>query len=108
MGVAGAHALNVLVKRRVRRQRPLIPELPALARTPSTLSFPSAHAASTFAAAAAFTPLAPRLPLYPVALAMGASRVFLGVHYPSDVLAGAALGTVVGRLSVRAGRALPA
>lgn len=96
--VAGAHAANVAVKRIVRRQRPLIDALPALTRTPSTLSFPSAHAASSFAAARAYSPLVAPAPLYAAAVAMGASRVFFGVHYPSDVLAGAVLGLATGEL----------
>ena len=97
--VLAAHAAGVAVKRVVRRQRPVLEDLPHLGRTPSALSFPSAHASSTFAAAAAFAPLAPRVPWRSTAVAMGVSRVLLGVHYPSDVLAGAALGTAVGRLA---------
>ena len=93
-----AHAGNVAVKRVARRPRPVLADLPALVRTPSRLSFPSAHAASTTAAAVAFAPLAPRVPWPAVAGAMCLSRVVLGVHYPTDVLAGAALGATVGRV----------
>jgi membrane-associated phospholipid phosphatase len=99
VAVAGAHAANIAVKRVVRRQRPLIDGLPALAHTPSTLSFPSAHAASSFAAARAYSPLLSAAPLYAAAEAMGISRVFLGVHFPSDVAAGAALGVATGTLA---------
>lgn len=72
--------------------------LPALAGTPSSLSFPSAHAASSFAAARAYSGLAPAVPLYAAAVGMGVSRVFLGVHYPSHVVAGAFLGIAVGSI----------
>lgn len=91
-----AHGGNVAVKRVVRRPRPDLADLPARGRTPSQLSFPSAHAASTFAAATAFAPLLPHAPWRLFAATMALSRVVLGVHYPSDVVAGAALGVAVG------------
>ena len=80
----------------MRRQRPAFDELPALVATPTALSFPSAHASSSFAAARAYSSLMPAGPLYTVAGAMALSRVYLGVHYPSDIAAGAALGLVMG------------
>ncbi len=59
-------------------------------------SFPSGHATTIFALATAMHLLIPRagLPLYAFALLVGASRVFLGAHYLSDVIAGAYLGVV--------------
>ncbi|MEA2302822.1 MAG: hypothetical protein QOH43_102 [Solirubrobacteraceae bacterium] len=94
--VVGAYALNTALKAVVRRRRPALRDLPALIGTPTALSFPSAHAASSFAAARAYSALLPATPLYAVASAMALSRVYLGVHYPTDIAVGAALGTVVG------------
>ncbi len=97
--VGGVYLLNTAVKAVVRRPRPEVRDLPALTRTPTQLSFPSAHAATSFAAARAYSASLPGAPLYAVAGAMAAGRVFLGVHYPSDVLAGAALGLAAGSLA---------
>ncbi|HEV2981741.1 MAG TPA: phosphatase PAP2 family protein [Solirubrobacteraceae bacterium] len=92
--VSGAYLLNSAVKLVVRRRRPRVRGMPALVSTPTQLSFPSAHATTSFAGALCYSRLGlPRAPLYALALALSASRVYLGVHYPSDVLAGAALGT---------------
>src|SRR2546421_12691196 len=76
---------------------------------PGSFSFPSGHSASAFAFAAGVALEEPRLlgPILPLAACVAYSRVHLRVHYPLDVLAGAALGTVMGLASepvVRAGR----
>ena len=92
-----AYVLNTALKLVVRRHRPRLEQLPALISTPTSLSFPSAHASSSFAAARAYSALVPGAPLYALALAMALSRVYLGVHYPSDIAAGALLGTLVGQ-----------
>jgi membrane-associated phospholipid phosphatase len=95
--VLAALIANTAVKQMVRRPRPSLgAELPPLSPTISTLSYPSAHAATSFAAAGAL-PL-PSLPLYAAAGAMALTRPYLGVHYPSDVVAGALLGRAVERL----------
>lgn len=94
--VAMAYALNTATKLLIRRRRPQLPGLPPLAAAPTQLSFPSAHTATAFAGALAYSRLGlPTRPLYGLALATGLSRPYLGLHHPSDVLAGAALGTAV-------------
>jgi undecaprenyl-diphosphatase len=94
--VAGSYAANQAIKFTVRRRRPELPGLPRLSSTVSELSFPSAHTTTAFAAARAYRGLAPAWALYGGAIALALSRPYLGVHYPSDVLAGAILGTVIG------------
>jgi membrane-associated phospholipid phosphatase len=96
--VGGAYVLSTSIKVAIGRRRPVIEDLPHLMATPTGLSFPSSHSTSSFAAAQAFGRLLPRPPLVAAAGAMAFSRLYLGVHYPSDVAAGAALGTVVGSL----------
>ena len=95
--VLATYALNTALKLAVRRPRPELPGLPALTSTPTRLSFPSAHAATSFAGARCYSRLGlPTVPLYALAKGLSLSRLYLGVHYPSDVLAGAVLGTLTG------------
>jgi decaprenylphosphoryl-5-phosphoribose phosphatase len=93
-----AYVISTSIKMAIGRKRPLIEDLPHLMATPTGLSFPSSHSTSSFAAAQAFGRLLPRGPLVGAAAAMAFSRLYLGVHYPSDVAAGAALGTAIGSL----------
>ena len=101
-GILGpvAIGLNYAVKVIVRRPRPVLEGLPPLGGAPSALSFPSAHATSSFACATAMTRIAPEAAiLYVLAAAIAASRPYLGMHYPSDVIAGALLGTGLGLIA---------
>ncbi|MGN9757419.1 bifunctional phosphatase PAP2/diacylglycerol kinase family protein [Streptomyces sp. SD31] len=89
--------INTLGKRSVRRPRPLLDPVPLvrqLKRQPITTSFPSGHAASAaaFATGVALESPAWGLAVAPIAWSVALSRVYTGVHFPSDVLAGAALG----------------
>ncbi|MEV6262738.1 phosphatase PAP2 family protein [Streptomyces sp. NPDC051784] len=96
LAVASA-AINTVGKGAVRRERPivdLVPVMRQLKRQPFTTSFPSGHAASAaaFATGVALESKGWGAVVAPVAAAVAASRVYTGVHYPSDVVAGAALG----------------
>jgi undecaprenyl-diphosphatase len=81
------------------RERPPLryAEPDPLVRTPHDGSFPSGHAATSFAAATilsfAFPPFAPLL--FALAAAVAWSRVYVGVHYPLDILGGALLGVLI-------------
>ena len=94
VGAVGAHAASIVIKRVVRRPRPNHESVAINVSTPSKLSFPSSHATSTTAAAVLLGRLTglplPALIVPPMLL----SRMVLGVHYPTDVLAGSALGAV--------------
>ncbi|SDI11696.1 Membrane-associated phospholipid phosphatase [Rhodococcus triatomae] len=108
VGAVGAHAASIVIKRVVRRPRPNDPSIQVNVSTPSKLSFPSSHATSTTAAAVLLGRLTglplPALLVPPMLL----SRLVLGVHYPTDVLAGSALGAAAAAIvSRRAAAAAP-
>ncbi|MEV7344512.1 phosphatase PAP2 family protein [Streptomyces sp. NPDC093544] len=96
LAVASA-TINTVGKRSVRRPRPVldpVPRIRQLKRQPITTSFPSGHAASAaaFAAGVALESRGWGAAVAPLASAVVVSRIYTGVHFPSDVLAGAALG----------------
>ena len=97
-----ASLLAHLLKEAFARQRPPVddPSLGSLTAIPGNPSFPSGHSATAFAAATAVAILCPRLrlPALGIAAAVGVSRIYLRVHFPLDVLAGAVLGVGVGAL----------
>ena len=91
-----AESLSGALKEWVDRDRPPLsnPEPEPLVDLPATYSFPSGHATVSFACATVLALAVPRLrvPLYALATLIAFSRVYVGVHYPLDVLAGAVLG----------------
>jgi len=107
IAIAAAVA-NGPAKLLVRRRRPFSRSHPALIRMPRSTSFPSGHTAAAFAFATAAGTELPVLAaaLVPLAGAVAYSRVHTGVHYPSDVAAGAGVGIVSGLLAVRLPRRL--
>jgi membrane-associated phospholipid phosphatase len=97
---AFAYGLNYAIKLSVKRPRPQLEGLPPLSGVVSPLSFPSAHATTSFAAAGTYARAIPAAAplLYGGAAMFAISRPYLGVHYPSDVAAGALIGSVVARV----------
>jgi membrane-associated phospholipid phosphatase len=93
--LAAVEVINALLKIVIGRRRPRLDGLPPLSSTRSQRSCPSAHAASSFAAARVLSEAFPSAPVYASALAMAVSRPYLGVHYPSDIVAGMLVGTLI-------------
>jgi undecaprenyl-diphosphatase len=94
-----ADLLAGLLKNATGEERPAFryPEPRALLHVPNTGSFPSGHAATSFACATVLSVFAPRLApgFLVLAAAIGFSRVYVGVHYPLDVVGGAVLGVAI-------------
>ena len=94
---------NVMLKPLIARVRPcdVNTAVQLLVSRPSDFSFPSGHSASSFAAASVLLfekhPL--RIPAFVLAIVIAFSRLYLYVHFPSDVLAGALLGITLGYLA---------
>ena len=108
-----ADGVAFLLKQTFDRERPAhaLAGFDPLGSTPDSPSLPSGHAAAAFAAAVLLGALHPRLraPALALAALIACSRVYLGVHFPLDVLVGAALGTALGLAAAAAIRlaALP-
>ena len=94
---------NLILKPFVGRLRPCVvdPTVDLLITRPNDFSFPSGHTGASFAATAALFAQKNRLwiPSLIISILIGFSRLYLYVHYPSDVIAGAFLGSMLGLLA---------
>lgn len=100
IGDLGSSGLRELIGRPRPSTRYASP--PTLVHAPTDASFPSGHATIAFACGAVLAYFKPRLaaPLFLLASAIGFSRIYVGVHYPLDVLGGAALGLAIGAVLI--------
>jgi membrane-associated phospholipid phosphatase len=103
--LAGNGAVTAIAKQHYSRQRPFLvdPNIKPPISKPIGSSYPSGHASSAFAAARVIAELAPDLATeaYSLATQVAVSRVYAGVHFPTDVVAGAMLGTAIGAAALR-------
>ncbi len=93
---------SAFLKHLIGRIRPcnILPDVRILVTCTESFSFPSSHAVNNFAAAMFFTKIYPKFKwaFFIVATLMALSRPYVGVHYPSDIVGGALIGTVFGYL----------
>ena len=99
-----AGVTSYALRQGIGRERPplVYPEPKPLVSVPHSGAFPSGHTTAAFACATVLAWASPRLrvPVFVLAAAIGCSRVYVGVHWPLDVLGGALLGTLMGTLLV--------
>lgn len=100
LAIEAASFADGLLKRAIDRARPFVgdPRVHPSIALPHDPSMPSGHAMNAFAGAVLLAAVVPRArwPLLALAVLIGLSRVYLGVHFPSDVIAGAILGAAIG------------
>jgi undecaprenyl-diphosphatase len=104
LAVAAADGVATLLKVAIGENRPS--DKGSLLTIPHSHSFPSGHTAVAFAAAAVLTWLVPRLApaFFALALAIGYSRIYVGVHWPLDVVGGAVVGLATALLLLAVAR----
>lgn len=110
-GIAAGYLTgNLLLKNLVARPRPcwLEPDFPLLITTPTDYSFPSGHTLSSAIGAIILTKTDRCFGRFaiPLAVLIAFSRLYLFVHFPTDVLAGAVLGVCIGMVVFRVGSRL--
>ncbi|WP_325167460.1 phosphatase PAP2 family protein [Lederbergia citri] len=95
-----SHILASIIKKKYQRNRPYLtyPETKTLSKLLKDHSFPSGHTTSIFSIVTPFMYHVPSMTIYLFLLAsiVGVSRIYIGLHYPSDVMAGAILGVGTG------------
>lgn len=106
---ASAALVNLTIKPLTARIRPyeVIEGLELLVHPQSDFSFPSGHTSAAFAVAVVMLRLLPRrygVPALVLAVLIALSRLYVGVHYPTDVLAGAVIGSTVALIACHVGR----
>jgi undecaprenyl-diphosphatase len=106
-----AGVISYALRQAIGRERPplVYPEPKPLVSVPNSGAFPSGHTSAAFACATVLAWASPRLriPLFVLAAAIGWSRIYVGVHWPLDVLGGAVLGVLVSTVLLKLAAALP-